>query len=103
MQPDATGHSNTSKALLYPSLETHFEASRKQSPKSEEDSPSDSRRYGWTAEQTAVVPRLTSNSNCGKGKTGVVTWGAPPDTKFGVFCFNASGSSQSQWEGNELQ
>lgn len=49
-------------------------------------------RYGWTAEQIAVVPRLTSASTCGQGKTGVVKWYASADKKFGVFCFNASGT-----------
>ncbi|XP_073328980.1 lymphatic vessel endothelial hyaluronic receptor 1b [Pagrus major] len=47
-------------------------------------------KFGWTAEQIAVVPRLTPDEKCGKGKTGVVTWYAPEDKKFGVFCFNAS-------------
>lgn len=49
-------------------------------------------RFGWTAEQIAVVPRLTADQKCGKGKTGVVTWAAGTDKKFGVFCFNASGA-----------
>uniref|UniRef100_A0A3Q1GHL4 Lymphatic vessel endothelial hyaluronic acid receptor 1-like n=1 Tax=Acanthochromis polyacanthus TaxID=80966 RepID=A0A3Q1GHL4_9TELE len=49
-------------------------------------------RYGWIAEQIAVVPRLTSNNNCGKGKTGLVTWFAPADKPFNVFCFNESGT-----------
>ncbi|XP_041795581.1 lymphatic vessel endothelial hyaluronic receptor 1b isoform X2 [Chelmon rostratus] len=47
-------------------------------------------KFGWTAEQIAVVPRLTADQKCGKGKTGVVTWAAGTDKKFGVFCFNAS-------------
>ncbi|XP_071313256.1 lymphatic vessel endothelial hyaluronic receptor 1b isoform X2 [Trachinotus anak] len=47
-------------------------------------------KYGWIAEQVAVIPRLKSDNNCGKGKTGVVRWFAKTDTKFGVFCFNAS-------------
>uniref|UniRef100_A0A3P8T3T9 Lymphatic vessel endothelial hyaluronic receptor 1b n=1 Tax=Amphiprion percula TaxID=161767 RepID=A0A3P8T3T9_AMPPE len=47
-------------------------------------------RFGWIAEQIAVVPRLTSNNNCGRGKTGLVTWSALADRKFNVFCFNAS-------------
>ncbi|TDH10048.1 hypothetical protein EPR50_G00091510 [Perca flavescens] len=47
-------------------------------------------KFGWIAEQIAVVPRLRSDAKCGKGKTGVVTWSAKADQKFGVFCFNAS-------------
>ncbi|XP_032379547.1 lymphatic vessel endothelial hyaluronic receptor 1b isoform X2 [Etheostoma spectabile] len=47
-------------------------------------------KFGWIAEQIAVVPRLRSDSNCGKDKIGVVTWSAKADKKFGVFCFNAS-------------
>ncbi|XP_045893339.1 lymphatic vessel endothelial hyaluronic receptor 1b isoform X1 [Micropterus dolomieu] len=52
-------------------------------------------KYGWTAEQIAVVPRLTSASTCGQGKTGVVKWYASADKKFGVFCFNASDFEES--------
>ncbi|XP_070829264.1 lymphatic vessel endothelial hyaluronic receptor 1b [Chaetodon trifascialis] len=47
-------------------------------------------KFGWTAEHIAVVPRLTADQKCGNGKTGVVTWAASTDKKFGVFCFNAS-------------
>ncbi|XP_076590134.1 lymphatic vessel endothelial hyaluronic receptor 1b [Chaetodon auriga] len=47
-------------------------------------------KFGWTAEQIAVVPRLTADQKCGNGKTGVVTWAASTDKKFGVFCFNTS-------------
>ncbi|XP_034734758.1 lymphatic vessel endothelial hyaluronic receptor 1b [Etheostoma cragini] len=47
-------------------------------------------KFGWIAEQIAVVPRLRSDTKCGKGKIGVVTWSAKPETRFGVFCFNAS-------------
>ncbi|KAI3371003.1 hypothetical protein L3Q82_023652 [Scortum barcoo] len=49
-------------------------------------------KFGWIAEQIAVVPRVTSHTKCGKGKTGVVQWLANPDKKFGAFCFNASGT-----------
>ncbi|XP_063337009.1 lymphatic vessel endothelial hyaluronic receptor 1b [Pelmatolapia mariae] len=47
-------------------------------------------KYGWIAEQTAVVPRISPEQTCGQGKTGLVTWKASADKKFGVFCFNAS-------------
>ncbi|XP_074490456.1 lymphatic vessel endothelial hyaluronic receptor 1b [Sebastes fasciatus] len=47
-------------------------------------------KFGWVAEQIAVVPRLTADKNCGKGKTGVVPWYAKAHQKFGVFCFNVS-------------
>ncbi|XP_070764264.1 lymphatic vessel endothelial hyaluronic receptor 1b [Enoplosus armatus] len=47
-------------------------------------------KFGWTAEQIAVVPRLTADKNCGKAKTGVVLWFASADKQFGAFCFNAS-------------
>ncbi|KAM7397168.1 hypothetical protein PAMP_020161 [Pampus punctatissimus] len=47
-------------------------------------------KFGWIDEQIAVIPRLTADKNCGQSKTGVVTWSAPADKKFGVFCFNAS-------------
>ncbi|XP_028306869.1 lymphatic vessel endothelial hyaluronic receptor 1b isoform X2 [Gouania willdenowi] len=47
-------------------------------------------KYGWTAEQIAVIPRQTSDLKCGMGKIGVVTWSASPNKKFAVFCFNTS-------------
>ncbi|KAK9516255.1 hypothetical protein VZT92_024196 [Zoarces viviparus] len=47
-------------------------------------------KFGWIAEQIAVIPRLTTDKKCGNGKTGVVTWSASADRRFGVFCFNAS-------------
>ncbi|KAM7415143.1 hypothetical protein PAMA_019798 [Pampus argenteus] len=47
-------------------------------------------KFGWIDEQIAVIPRLTADKNCGQSKTGVVTWPARADKKFGVFCFNAS-------------
>ncbi|XP_047452738.1 lymphatic vessel endothelial hyaluronic receptor 1b [Mugil cephalus] len=53
-------------------------------------------KFGWIAERIAVVPRLKPDSNCGKGKTGVVEWAAQADRKFGAFCFNASDLEQSQ-------
>ncbi|XP_056907213.1 lymphatic vessel endothelial hyaluronic receptor 1b isoform X2 [Takifugu flavidus] len=31
-------------------------------------------RFGWTADRVAVVPRLTADTKCGKGRTGVVPW-----------------------------
>uniref|UniRef100_A0A3Q0RCF9 Link domain-containing protein n=1 Tax=Amphilophus citrinellus TaxID=61819 RepID=A0A3Q0RCF9_AMPCI len=47
-------------------------------------------KYGWIAEQTAVIPRISSITNCGAGQTGLVKWKAPANKLFGVFCFNAS-------------
>ncbi|XP_077566880.1 lymphatic vessel endothelial hyaluronic receptor 1b [Stigmatopora nigra] len=47
-------------------------------------------KFGWVAEQVAVVPRVTANARCGNGKTGLVKWFASPDTTFGVFCFSAT-------------
>uniref|UniRef100_A0A672JBW4 Link domain-containing protein n=1 Tax=Salarias fasciatus TaxID=181472 RepID=A0A672JBW4_SALFA len=47
-------------------------------------------KFGWIAEQIAVVPRLTSDEKCGQGRIGVVTWNAHLDRKFAVFCYNAS-------------
>uniref|UniRef100_A0A096LTQ3 Link domain-containing protein n=1 Tax=Poecilia formosa TaxID=48698 RepID=A0A096LTQ3_POEFO len=51
-------------------------------------------KYGWVAEKTAVIPRIKSDNNCGKGNKGLVQWKAPPDRKFAVYCFNASGSNR---------
>lgn len=51
-------------------------------------------RFGWTADQIAVIPRRTADIKCGKGKTGVVPWVTSKDQKFGVFCFNASGAAE---------
>ncbi|XP_026221756.1 lymphatic vessel endothelial hyaluronic acid receptor 1b [Anabas testudineus] len=47
-------------------------------------------KFGWIQEKVAVVPRLKSDLNCGKGKTGLVEWNVNEDRKFAVFCFNAS-------------
>ncbi|KAG7239975.1 hypothetical protein INR49_028107 [Caranx melampygus] len=52
-------------------------------------------KFGWTAEQVAVIPRLTSDIKCGQGKTGLVPWRAIPGREFGVFCFNASDSQET--------
>ncbi|KAM8891651.1 lymphatic vessel endothelial hyaluronic receptor 1b isoform 2-T2 [Spinachia spinachia] len=47
-------------------------------------------KFGWIAEQIAVVLRHTADKKCGQGFTGVVTWRAKLDQRFGVFCFDAS-------------
>nr|XP_057930620.1 lymphatic vessel endothelial hyaluronic receptor 1b isoform X2 [Doryrhamphus excisus] len=52
-------------------------------------------KFGWIAEQVAVVPRLTASSKCGNGKTGLVKWYARENQKFGVFCFSAADSADS--------
>uniref|UniRef100_A0A3B4TJQ2 Link domain-containing protein n=1 Tax=Seriola dumerili TaxID=41447 RepID=A0A3B4TJQ2_SERDU len=52
-------------------------------------------KFGWIAEQIAVLPRLTPDNNCGKGKTGVVTWRASADKQFGVYCFSSSAAAQT--------
>eukprot|EP00064_Thunnus_orientalis_P002924 superscaffoldBa00000229_g2932 len=31
-------------------------------------------KFGWIDGQVAVIPRITADKNCGKGKTGVVPW-----------------------------
>nr|XP_019934382.1 PREDICTED: lymphatic vessel endothelial hyaluronic acid receptor 1-like [Paralichthys olivaceus] len=53
-------------------------------------------KFGWIAEQIAAIPRIISDRNCGKGKTGLVLWSTSVDKMFGVFCFNASDSEESQ-------
>uniref|UniRef100_A0A3P9C5X7 Link domain-containing protein n=1 Tax=Maylandia zebra TaxID=106582 RepID=A0A3P9C5X7_9CICH len=52
-------------------------------------------KYGWIAEQIAVIPRISSKQNCGQGNIGVVSWKTSADKEFGVFCFNMSTSPQS--------
>ncbi|XP_077373336.1 lymphatic vessel endothelial hyaluronic receptor 1b isoform X2 [Festucalex cinctus] len=47
-------------------------------------------KFGWVAEQVAVVPRLTASSKCGNGKTGLVKWNARPEQTFAVFCFTVT-------------
>uniref|UniRef100_A0A4W6FDN8 Link domain-containing protein n=1 Tax=Lates calcarifer TaxID=8187 RepID=A0A4W6FDN8_LATCA len=49
-------------------------------------------RYGWIAEKIAVIPRLISEEKCGKGNTGLVLWYARAESKFGAYCFSASGT-----------
>ncbi|XP_057693139.1 lymphatic vessel endothelial hyaluronic receptor 1b isoform X2 [Corythoichthys intestinalis] len=51
-------------------------------------------RFGWVAEQVAVIPRRTVSSRCGNGKTGLVKWYARLDQAFGVFCFSATAAPQ---------
>ncbi|XP_034144342.1 lymphatic vessel endothelial hyaluronic receptor 1b isoform X2 [Esox lucius] len=46
--------------------------------------------FGWIDEQIAVIPRIVQNPNCGKNKTGVLPWKAPPDQLFHVFCFTSA-------------
>uniref|UniRef100_A0A8C6S5I5 Link domain-containing protein n=1 Tax=Neogobius melanostomus TaxID=47308 RepID=A0A8C6S5I5_9GOBI len=53
-------------------------------------------RFGWISEQVAAVPRLSSVSTCGSGKTGVVTWNASPENQFGVWCFGRSDSNEAE-------
>lgn len=47
--------------------------------------------YGWVKDGLVVIPRLTSNQKCGKGKVGLVTWNAEHSKTFMVYCFNSSG------------
>ncbi|XP_030646436.1 lymphatic vessel endothelial hyaluronic receptor 1b [Chanos chanos] len=47
-------------------------------------------RYGWVAENFAVVPRTVRSERCGQNKLGVITWQAEPSKAFEVFCFNAT-------------
>ncbi|XP_034031791.1 lymphatic vessel endothelial hyaluronic receptor 1b [Thalassophryne amazonica] len=47
-------------------------------------------KFGWIAEQVAVVPRIMGNKNCGQNRTGLVTWRTQAGRLFGVFCFNAA-------------
>ncbi|NWS65833.1 LYVE1 protein, partial [Crotophaga sulcirostris] len=46
--------------------------------------------YGWVKEEFVVIPRITSNSKCGKGNTGLVSWHAEHFKTFKVYCFNSS-------------
>ncbi|XP_046897225.1 lymphatic vessel endothelial hyaluronic acid receptor 1a [Hypomesus transpacificus] len=49
-------------------------------------------RFGWIDEHFAVIPRVTASEICGKNQTGVVTWRAPVQKQFDVFCFNQTES-----------
>ncbi|XP_029993247.1 lymphatic vessel endothelial hyaluronic receptor 1b isoform X2 [Sphaeramia orbicularis] len=53
-------------------------------------------KFGWIAEQIAVVPRMAAVKTCGNDKTGVVPWNAEPQKKFGVYCFNASNLEETK-------
>ncbi|XP_009081553.1 PREDICTED: lymphatic vessel endothelial hyaluronic acid receptor 1, partial [Acanthisitta chloris] len=46
--------------------------------------------FGWVKEGIAVIPRVTSNSRCGRGGTGLVSWHADHVREFQVYCFNSS-------------
>lgn len=47
--------------------------------------------YGWVSDKVGVIPRIQNNENCGKNKTGAVTWKVDLSRAFvSVFCFNDS-------------
>ncbi|XP_073514405.1 lymphatic vessel endothelial hyaluronic acid receptor 1 [Phyllobates terribilis] len=47
--------------------------------------------YGWVSEQFGVIPRIQNNENCGRNKTGVLTWKIDlHKILFSAYCFNAS-------------
>ncbi|XP_077148736.1 lymphatic vessel endothelial hyaluronic acid receptor 1 isoform X2 [Ranitomeya variabilis] len=47
--------------------------------------------YGWVSEQVGVIPRIQNNENCGRNKTGVLTWKVDLNKMFfSAYCFNAS-------------
>ncbi|KAG8538737.1 hypothetical protein GDO81_022148 [Engystomops pustulosus] len=46
--------------------------------------------YGWVLEQFGVIPRIQNNPNCGKNKTGVLTWTVHYSKPFNAYCFNGS-------------
>ncbi|KFQ12443.1 Lymphatic vessel endothelial hyaluronic acid receptor 1, partial [Leptosomus discolor] len=46
--------------------------------------------YGWVNDGVVVVPRITSNEKCGRGKVGLVQWHADLFKTFNVYCFNSS-------------
>ncbi|KAM6308808.1 lymphatic vessel endothelial hyaluronic acid receptor 1 [Aegotheles albertisi] len=46
--------------------------------------------FGWVKDGFAVIPRITSNQKCGRGKTGLVLWNAEAFRTFQVYCFNSS-------------
>ncbi|XP_062869335.1 lymphatic vessel endothelial hyaluronic acid receptor 1a [Trichomycterus rosablanca] len=47
-------------------------------------------KFGWIDEQVAVIPRIQSKANCGKGEVGMVVWRQHLWGKFDVFCFNST-------------
>ncbi|XP_073434492.1 lymphatic vessel endothelial hyaluronic acid receptor 1 isoform X2 [Dendrobates tinctorius] len=47
--------------------------------------------YGWVSEQVGVIPRIQNNENCGRNKTGVLTWKVDLNKMFfSAYCFNES-------------
>ncbi|KAG7266445.1 hypothetical protein CRUP_005637, partial [Coryphaenoides rupestris] len=44
-------------------------------------------KYGWMEGPVAVIPRTTSDDNCGKGKVGLATWNVPANKEFAAYCF----------------
>ncbi|POI29614.1 hypothetical protein CIB84_006635 [Bambusicola thoracicus] len=45
---------------------------------------------GWIKDGSVVIPRITSNTKCGKGSVGLVNWRPNQAQKFAVYCFNSS-------------
>ncbi|XP_044126718.1 lymphatic vessel endothelial hyaluronic acid receptor 1 [Bufo gargarizans] len=47
--------------------------------------------FGWVLEKAGVIPRIQNNENCGRNKTGVITWKVELHrVVFSAYCFNAS-------------
>eukprot|EP00063_Salmo_salar_P006312 XP_013981147.1 PREDICTED: lymphatic vessel endothelial hyaluronic acid receptor 1-like [Salmo salar] len=44
--------------------------------------------YGWIDKQIAVIPRIVKSTKCGRNNIGLITWRAPINKPFHVFCFN---------------
>ncbi|XP_069821139.1 lymphatic vessel endothelial hyaluronic acid receptor 1 [Dendropsophus ebraccatus] len=47
--------------------------------------------FGWISEKVGAIPRIQGNINCGRNKTGVVTWWVELSKPFvSTYCFNVS-------------
>ncbi|XP_078076966.1 lymphatic vessel endothelial hyaluronic acid receptor 1-like [Mustelus asterias] len=46
-------------------------------------------RYGWVEDGFTVIPRISSKEQCGKNRTGVVTWKHEVDQMFDGYCFRS--------------
>ncbi|NXS10649.1 LYVE1 protein, partial [Neodrepanis coruscans] len=54
--------------------------------------------FGWVKDGFVVIPRITSNTRCGQGKTGLVRWNADRFKTFQVYCFNSSAVQINSYE-----
>ncbi|KAM4017969.1 CD44 antigen [Anomaloglossus baeobatrachus] len=60
-------------------------------------------RYGWVENATVVIPRTTSNHICAAGYIGVFVLHTNVTSRYDVYCFNASETSEKNCDQYDYQ